>query len=128
MNISVEQLEANTWVSDMKSGNFAMSTIVQTIDPDVDFWSTVFMSSAIGGYNFSRLNEADVDKAFQDGSVCQDPEQRKDIYSVIEKKLYEDTIIIPIYDRVVTCAYNKGVTVDRSYDSGFSTLRDMHWD
>ena len=80
------------------------------------------------GYNFSRLNEADVDKAFQDGSVCQDPEQRKDIYSVIEKKLYEDTIIIPIYDRVVTCAYNKGVTVDRSYDSGFSTLRDMHWD
>ena len=44
------------------------------------------------------------------------------------KKLYEDTIIIPIYDRVVTCAYNKGVTVDRSYDSGFSTLRDMHWD
>ena len=128
VNISVEQLEANTWVSDMKSGNFAMSTIVQTMDPDVDFWSTVFMSSAIGGYNFSRLNDADVDKAFQDGSVCQDPEQRKDIYSVIEKKLYEDTIIIPIYDRVVTCAYNKGVTVDRSYDSGFSTLRDMHWD
>ena len=62
VNISVEQLEANTWVSDMKSGNFAMSTIVQTMDPDVDFWSTVFMSSAIGGYNFSRLNEADVDK------------------------------------------------------------------
>ena len=46
----------------------------------------------------------------------------------IMKHLDEDTIIIPIYDRVVTCAYNKGVTVDRSYDSGFSTLRDMHWD
>lgn len=128
VNISVEQLEANTWVSDMKSGHFAMSTIVQTMDPDVDFWSTVFMSGAIGGYNFSRLNDPAVDKAFEDGSICQDPEERKDIYSVIEKKLYEDTIIIPIYDRVVTCAYNKGFTVDRSYDSGFSTLRDMHWD
>ena len=33
VNISVEQLEANTWVSDMKSGNFAMSTIVTDYGP-----------------------------------------------------------------------------------------------
>jgi len=127
VNISVEQLEANTWVSDMKSGNYSMSTIVQTIDPpDVDFWSTVFKSDAIGGYNFSRLNDPEIDKAFEDGSVCQDPEQRKEIYSAIEKKMYEDTIVIPIYSRVVTCAHSQKITVDRYYNSGFTTLLDMH--
>lgn len=127
VNISVEQLEANTWVSDMKSGNYSMSTIVQTIDPpDMDFWSTIFKSDAIGGYNFSRLNDPEIDKAFKDGSICKVPEQRKGIYSTIEKKLYDDTIIIPIYDRVVTSAHNKGITIDRYYNSGFTTLRDMH--
>lgn len=127
VNISVEQLEANTWVSDMKAGNFSISTIVQTFDPDVDFWNTVFGSDAIGGYNFSRLADPEVDQAFADGAVCQDPEQRKEIYSVIEQKLYEDTIIIPIYNRVVTCAHDKNLIVDRSYTSGFTTLLDMHW-
>lgn len=127
VNISVEQLEANTWVSDMKAGNFSMSTIVQTFDPDVDFWSNVFASEAIGGYNFSRLADPAVDQAFADGAVCQDPEQRKEIYSVIEQKLYEDVVVIPIYNRIVTCAHSKNLLVDRSYTSGFTTLRDMHW-
>lgn len=127
INISVEQLEANTWVSDMKSGDYSMSTIVQTMGPDVDLWSPVFMSSAIGGYNFSRLNDPEVDKAFTDGSVCQDPEQRKDIYSTIEKKFYDNAIIIPIYNRVVTCAHDKNLTIDRAYNTGFTTLLDTHW-
>lgn len=127
VNISVKQLEANTWVSDMKSGNYSMSTIVQTIDPpDVDFWSTVFMSNAIGGYNFSRLNDPQIDQAFKDGSTSQDTEKRKEIYSAIEQKMYEDNIVIPIYYRVVTCAHSKTITVDRYYDSGFTTLLDMH--
>jgi len=127
VNISVEQLEANTWVSDMKSGNYSMSTIVQTMGPDVDLWSTVFMSSAIGGYNFSRLNDAEVDKAFQDGSICQDTEKRKTIYSTIEKKLYDSAIIIPIYNRVVTSAHDKNLVINRAYNTGFTTLLDMHW-
>jgi len=128
VNISVQQLEANTWVSNMKSGkDFSMSTIVQTMGPDVDLWSTVFNSSAINGYNFSRLNDPAVDKAFADGSVTQDPEKRKEVYSAIEKKLYDDAIIIPIYNRVVTCAHNKNLTVDRAYFTGFTTLLDMHW-
>ncbi len=127
INISVELLEANTWVTDMKSGKFALSTIVQTVDPDVDLWSPILHSNAIGGYNFSRLKDAGVDEAFTKGSSILDPEKRKEAYSVIEKKLYEDTVIIPIYRRVVTCAYNKSLTIDRAYNNGFSLVQHMSW-
>ena len=127
VNIDVQQLETNTWVSNMKSGDFAMSTIVQTFPPDVDLWNTVFASSAIGGYNFSRLNREEVDSAFTNGAVCQDSAERAEIYSAIEKVIYEEAVVIPIYNRVVTCAHANELIVDRAYTTGFSTLADMHW-
>ena len=127
VKIDVQMLETNTWVSNMKSGDFAMSTIVQTFGPDVDLWNTVFASSAIGGYNFSRLNSEVVDNAFAQGAVCQDPIERANIYSAIEKEIYEGAVVIPVYNRVVTCAHANDLIVDRAYTSGFSTLSDMHW-
>lgn len=127
VNISVELLEANTWVTDMKAGNYGASTIVMTQDPDVDLWSTVLHSNAIGGYNFSRLNNPDVDHAFDVGSSVLDENKRKETYSAIEKVLYEDVILIPIYKRVVTCAHSKDLIIDRAFDNGFSTVQDMHW-
>jgi peptide/nickel transport system substrate-binding protein len=127
VNIDVQMLETNTWVSNMKTGKFSMSTIVQTFGPDVDLWNTVFASSAIGGYNFSRLNSETVDKAFAEGAICQDPEKRAEIYSEIEKEIYEGAVVIPIYNRVVTCAHKKDLAVERAYTTGFSTLSDMHW-
>lgn len=127
VNISVGLLEANTWVTDMKAGNYGMSTIVMTEDPDVDLWSTVLHSNAIGGYNFSRLNNPEVDKAFDLGASIQDKAERAETYSVIEKELYENVVLIPIYKRVVTCAHNKDLLVDRAFDNGFSVVQDMHW-
>lgn len=127
VDISVELLEANTWVTEMKAGNFDLSTIVMTVDPDVDMWSTTLHSNAIGGYNFSRLNNPDVDRAFDEGASILDEEKRKETYSEIEKVLYENVILIPIYNRVVTCAHNKDLLVDRAFNNGFSHVQDMHW-
>lgn len=127
VNISVELLEANTWVTDMKAGNYDMSTVVMTQDPDVDLWSNVLHSNAIGGYNFSRLNNPGVDKAFDEGASMLDEKQRAETYSAIEKELYENVILIPIYNRVVTCCYSKDLVVDRAFDNGFSEVQDMHW-
>jgi ABC-type transport system substrate-binding protein len=127
INISVELLEANTWVADMKSGNYSMSTIVMTIDPDVALWSTTLHSSAIGGYNFSRLNDKAVDAAFDNGASILDPVQRKAAYAPIEQKLYEDVVLIPIYRRVVTACYNPDLTIERAFNNGFSSVEDMAW-
>ncbi len=127
INISVELLEANTWVSDMKSGNYSMSTIVQTVDPDVALWSTILHSNAIGGYNFSRLDDEEVDTAFDTGASVLDPVQRKAAYAPIEKKLYEDVVVIPIYRRVVTACYNPSLSIERAFNNGFSAVQDMAW-
>lgn len=127
INISVELLEANTWVTDMKSGNYAMSTIVQTFGPDVDLWSTVLHSNAIGGYNFSRLNNPAVDGALDKGKSIQDVEQRKTAYAEIERTLCDDVVVVPVYNRLVTCCYNKSLTISRAFDNGFSELCDMNW-
>ena len=127
INIAVELLEANTWVSDMKSGNYSMSTIVMTIDPDVALWSTTLHSNAIGGYNFSRLNDEAVDAAFDNGASILDPAQRKEAYAPIEQKLYEDVVLIPIYRRVVTACYDPDLSITRAFNNGFSSVEDMVW-
>ena len=59
------------------------------MDPDVYFLSTcVHVQRYRRIYILSRLNDADVDKAFQDGSACRYLEQRKGhLLFVIEKKL-----------------------------------------
>jgi len=111
----------------MKSGNYSMSTIVMTIDPDVALWSTTLHSSAIGGYNFSRLNDKAVDAAFDNGASILDPVQRKAAYAPIEQKLYEDVVLIPIYRRVVTACYNPDLTIERAFSNGFSSVEDMAW-
>lgn len=127
INISVELLEANTWVSMMKSGDFDMSTIVQTPGPDVDMWSTIWHSNAIGGYNFTRLDNPEVDKAFETGASILDPAERAKAYSAIEKVFYEDAVVIPLYYRVIASAHNPKLVITRNHLLGFAEVKDMSW-
>jgi ABC-type transport system substrate-binding protein len=127
INVAVEQLEANTWVDDMKKGNYDISTIVMTYDLDVDYWSNVFHSNAIGAYNFPRLNRPEVDQAFDVGKTLLDKNARIAEYEKIERVINGEAIVIPIYWRVNPCVYNKDLTISRFYPLGFARCVDMKW-
>lgn len=127
INMEVEQLETNTWVSDMMSGNYDITFTGMSFDLDVDLWKNALHSSAIDGYNFSRLNNAEVDAAFDAGTSILDAEERAKNYEVIEKVLYEEGIVIPVYFKVSPCVYNANLTVSRTYPLGFAKVADLAW-
>ncbi len=127
INMEVEQLETNTWVSDMMNGNYDITFTGMSFDLDVDLWKNALHSSAIGGYNFSRLNNAEVDVAFDKGTAILDEAERAKNYEVIEKVLYEDAILIPVYFKVSPCVYNANLKVNRTYPLGFAKVADLEW-
>ncbi len=127
VNMRVEQMEANAWVSDMKSGNYDISFVGMTYDLDVDYWENVFGSGAIDAYNFSRLNRPEVDKAFADGKSILDPAARAANYSVIQKVLYEEAVVVPVYFKTSPCAYNADLKINRVYPLGFAKVCDLEW-
>lgn len=127
INMEVEQLETNTWVSDMMNGNYDITFTGMSFDLDVDLWKNALHSSAIGGYNFSRLNNPEVDAAFDRGTSILDEAARAENYAVIEKVLYEEAIVIPVYFKVSPCVYAAGLEVGRTYPLGFAKVADLAW-
>lgn len=127
INMDVEQLETNTWVSDMMNGNYDITFTGMSFDLDVDLWKNALHSSAIGGYNFSRLSDPEVDAAFDNGTSILDPAKRAENYAVIEKVLYEEAIVIPVYFKVSPCVYSAGLKVNRTYPLGFAKVADLAW-
>lgn len=127
VSMEVEQLETNTWVSDMMNGNYDITFTGMSFDLDVDLWKNALHSSAIGGYNFSRLNNAEVDAAFDNGTSILDKEARAENYAVIEKVLYGEAIVIPVYFKVSPCVYDINLQVNRTYPLGFAKVADLEW-
>ncbi|MCL2566274.1 MAG: ABC transporter substrate-binding protein [Defluviitaleaceae bacterium] len=127
VDIEVAMMETNAWVTDMRNGNFEISTVVFTFDLDVDYWERVLHSSNIGNFNFPRLNRPEVDDAFDRGSSILDRHERIDTYAVIERVVNEEAIVIPIYWRVIPCVYHRDLEISRAYPSGFSRVIDMSW-
>lgn len=127
INMEVEQLETNTWVSDMMSGNYEITFTGMSFDLDVSLWKNALHSSEINAYNFSRLNNAEVDAAFDAGNSILDAEARAKNYEVIEKVLYEEAILIPVYFKVSPCVYAADLNVARTYPLGFAKVADLSW-
>lgn len=127
INMTVEQLETNTWVSDMMNGNYDITFTGMSFDLDVDLWKNALHSSAIGGYNFSRLNDSAVDAAFDSGTSILDETARAENYAVIEQVLYEEAIVIPVYFKVSPCVFNANLKVNRTYPLGFAKVTDLEW-
>lgn len=127
INMEVEQLETNTWVSDMMNGNYDITFTGMSFDLDVDLWKNALHSSAIGGYNFSRLNNPEVDAAFDNGTAIHDVTARGENYAVIEKVLYDEAILIPVYFKISPCVYNANLKVNRTYPLGFAYVSDLEW-
>ncbi len=127
INSKVSMMESNSYIAELRKGNYDISTVGMNMELDVDFWANALHSKGIGGFNFARMNIPEVDKAFDEGKSILDPEKRKAAYSVIEKVLYEDACIIPHYFSVQPCAFNKNLEVSRFMSIGYAKVIDMKW-
>jgi len=129
VNTKIEQMEMNAWIADMTKGNYEISCIVMTRQPDADLWSIVFHSSGIDkALNFSRLRSKEVDSAFEEGTSIMDPQRRIENYERISKVLKDEAIIVPLFFKVATPAYVKALKVTRFYQDGYAYVKDLSWE
>lgn len=61
---------------------------------DPSFMSALFGSK--GGYNWSKLNDADLDAMFAKAATTKDDAARLDIYGQVQQKVMDEALIIPI--------------------------------
>lgn len=128
INVEVKLYEQNSWISDMKAGNYDISSINMTVKPDVHFWTSAFHSSSINTVlNFSRLNDPLIDKAFEDGLSLQDPQERTENYEIIGNYIKDNAIVVPICYLTVTPAHNANLTISQFRSDGYALLRYMSW-
>ncbi len=127
INSKVSVMESNSWLAEIRKGNYDISTVNMSMEFDVEFWANALHSKGIGGFNFARMNLPEVDKAFDEGKSILDPAKRREAYEVIEKVLYEDASIIPHYFSVIPSAFNKNLTISRFNSLGYAKVIDMKW-
>ncbi len=127
INAKVSMMESNSWLAEVRKGNFDMTTVNMSMEFDVEFWANAFHSKGIGGFNFGRMNIPEVDKAFDEGKSIVDAKKRQAAYAVIEKVLYADASIVPHYFQVIPVAFSKNLEVARFTSIGYARVIDMKW-
>jgi peptide/nickel transport system substrate-binding protein len=77
---------------------------------DLDGLYALFHSSNIGGnFNWSMLNDPDVDKMLIQGREEGDPTKRKQIYLTLEQKLLDLAVCVPLVDELSTFVMRQNV-------------------
>lgn len=72
---------------------------------------SMFHSQYIGAnFNWSRLNDPDIDKALEQGRQEMDPEKRKQLYAELEKKLMDVAPGAPLIDQYSVWALRSNVS------------------
>lgn len=127
INIEVQQVEVNSWISDMSKGNYDMAFVNASVAADVGMWVHNFGSDAIGVLNLVRLNSPEVDEAFVNGASTTDLTERQEYYDFIGDYLKDNAIVIPIYFPTITPAYDADLSVDRFFADGYARICDMAW-
>jgi peptide/nickel transport system substrate-binding protein len=95
-------------------------------DPDV--LRTIFYSKNIGAFNRGQYNNPEVDTMLEDAAASSDPEERKDLYSQVQKQVLEDAVVIPLVDTITHNAKQATLT-DEYLDflASYVWMNDAHF-
>lgn len=102
----------------LKRGDFDIveDTWGADLDPD-DFLSTLFTSDQIptaandgAGWNFFRLQDAELDQAIAAGRASLDQTVRKEAYRTAAQQIAENIVYIPLYKRSTIDAFRSAVS------------------
>jgi peptide/nickel transport system substrate-binding protein len=111
VDVVVEAMERAAAREKRGAGDYDISFLwFSFADPDI--LRAMFHTSNIGGFNFSRYSDPDVDKWLEDGASNQDPEARKAAYSQVQMKVVQDAICIPLADSITHNAKAKRLQGD----------------
>ena len=92
IKVNVTVFEAGLFDSKGSESGYDMAirTVgMQTSRDAGDYWHVMFHSTGVGGYNWSRLADPEMDKLIDDANACMDPAERETLLRAIWDKLDE---------------------------------------
>ncbi len=106
LKVQLQSYEWATFYDDVKKGNFQLATMrwVGTSDPDI--YRTAFHSKEVPpGRNRGAYINPHLDRLLEQSAAAEDPVKRRVIVREVQKIVFEDLAIIPLwYDQQVTVA------------------------
>lgn len=99
IELEIRSFEWGTFFSDVKKGNFHLYSLawVGVMDPDVEY--QIFHSASVppNGDNRGRYRNPEVDRLLEKGRMTVNEDQRKLIYSQVQKILADDLPYLPLW-------------------------------
>ncbi len=122
------QLEQMTYPAALEAGRKGTHHLIPFVSSgtDPDLLRTFFHSSSIGGFNFARVNDPELDRWLDDARQTGDWAARARLYTQAQGRIMEQAWILPIRDQVNLNAAAQPVR-DLSYDvqGWFPVLYDV---
>jgi len=108
IKLKLKTMEAAALIQSASQGQVELAMATYTY-PDPDVLYLLFHSSQIGGFNYSRANNKELDALLEKGRVTMDMEKRKKIYAEAQKIIIDNGYIIPIYNEKIFHVVNNRV-------------------
>ena len=96
-------------------------------DTDPNILDTFFASKNLSAFNWSKVNDPDMDRLLRQGAETIDPAERRAIYTQVQERIMDQALILPIRDYVNINAASSKVN-DLQYDvlGWFPLLYDVY--
>src|SRR5215216_2706850 len=100
IDMTVEPMERGRYTQTWQEENNYDFSFMWFSYADPDVLRTIFYSKNFEAFNRGKYSVPEVDKMLEDAAASGDPEERKSLYSQIQKKVLEDVGTIPLVDSI----------------------------
>ncbi len=111
VKVTLNSFEWGTFYNDIKTGNFQMATMKWVGASDPDIYRIAFHSKELSpGRNRSYYINKELDQIMDQAFQIESFEKRKQSYQLIQKKIFDDYAIIPLWYETQAAVLRKGLS------------------
>ncbi|MDR1412139.1 MAG: ABC transporter substrate-binding protein [Spirochaetaceae bacterium] len=127
VNLSIEIMEFNTWVTQYYSGDFQIAAGGHYIMfKDMNYLGKFYDTASIGQGNSARYSNPAADRLLAAGRREADPEKRRAVFEQLVNITQEDAPYAVFASPAIIRAHNSDIVISRSFPNGIY-LKDISW-
>ena len=127
IEVTIDSMDYAAYLQAIMGANYIMAVSGYTSNDFNYFTSGLFHSGAIGASNLSQLRDDEIDDFIELARTQLDEAERVDTYAKISARLNDLTPFVPLYESVVTRAYNKDLGGVEISATGQLRFEDVYW-
>lgn len=127
LTMTIESMDYAAWLSDIMSGNYQVGVTGYTAVCLDRYLKGTFHSSALDAANQARCADAEVDSLIDLAMTQTDAAENEATHAQVTAKINALFPYVPLYESVVTRAYNAGLEGVTVGASGTVRFEDVYW-